>query len=97
MFDHLSTYATDYELTKAFYEAVLPALGYDLQEEMEIPEGEGITRRACAFGPDGKPLFTPLVCISLMVFFVFALQCMSTIAVAWRETGGWQWPLFQLW
>jgi ferrous iron transport protein B len=46
--------------------------------------------------PDGRPLFTPLVCISLMVFFVFALQCMSTIAVVWRETGGWQWPLFQL-
>lgn len=46
--------------------------------------------------PDGRPLFTPLVCVSLMVFFVFALQCMSTIAVVWRETGGWQWPLFQL-
>lgn len=46
--------------------------------------------------PDGRPLFTPLVCISLMIFFVFALQCMSTIAVVWRETGGWQWPLFQL-
>jgi ferrous iron transport protein B len=46
--------------------------------------------------PDGRPLFTPLVCISIMVFFVFALQCMSTIAIVWRETGGWQWPLFQL-
>jgi ferrous iron transport protein B len=46
--------------------------------------------------PDGRPLFTPLVCIGLMVFFVFALQCMSTIAVVWRETGGWPWPLFQL-
>ncbi|OGX35181.1 MAG: ferrous iron transport protein B [Omnitrophica WOR_2 bacterium RIFCSPHIGHO2_02_FULL_52_10] len=46
--------------------------------------------------PDGRPLFTPLVCISIMIFFVFALQCMSTIAVVWRETGGWQWPLFQL-
>lgn len=46
--------------------------------------------------PDGKPLFTPLVCVSLMVFFVFAMQCLSTIAVVWRETNGWFWPLFQL-
>lgn len=46
--------------------------------------------------PDGRPLFTPLVCLSLMVFFVFAMQCLSTVAVVWRETNGWHWPLFQL-
>ena len=45
--------------------------------------------------PDGRPLFTPLVCLSLLVFFVFAMQCMSTIAVVKRETNGWKWPLFQ--
>ena len=45
--------------------------------------------------PDGKPLFTPLVCLSLMVFYVFALQCVSTIAVVYRETNSWHWPLFQ--
>lgn len=45
--------------------------------------------------PDGRPLFTPLMCLSLMVFFVYALQCMSTIAIVWRETGGFKWPLFQ--
>ena len=45
--------------------------------------------------PDGKPLFTPLVCLSLMVFYVFALQCVSTIAIVYRETNSWQWPLFQ--
>jgi ferrous iron transport protein B len=46
--------------------------------------------------PDGRPLFTPLVCLSLMVFFVFALQCLSTVAVVYRETNGWSWTLFQL-
>jgi len=46
--------------------------------------------------PDGQPLFTPLVCLSLMVFYVFAMQCISTIAVVKRETAGWKWPLFQL-
>ena len=51
---------------------------------------------AKAHWPDGRPLFTPLVCLGLMVYYVFALQCMSTIAVVWRETGGWRWTLFQL-
>jgi len=44
--------------------------------------------------PDGAPLMTPLVGVSLMVFFVFACQCMSTIAVVRRESGSWKWPLF---
>jgi len=43
-------------------------------------------------GPDGKPVYTPLVAVSLMVFFVFALQCMSTLAVAKRELNSWFWP-----
>jgi len=33
--------------------------------------------------------------VALLVFFVFALQCMSTVAVVRRETGGWKWPLIQ--
>jgi ferrous iron transport protein B len=45
--------------------------------------------------PDGRPLFTPLVCFTLMIFYVFAMQCMSTIAIVKRETNGWKWPLFQ--
>ena len=43
-------------------------------------------------GPDGNPVYTPLVAVSLMVFFVFALQCMSTLAVAKRELNSWFWP-----
>jgi ferrous iron transport protein B len=45
---------------------------------------------------DGSPVFTPLVCVSIMVFFVFAMQCLSTVAVVKRETNGWRWPLFQI-
>ena len=45
--------------------------------------------------PDGRVLFTPLVCLTLMVFYVFAMQCMSTIAVVRRETNSWKWPAFQ--
>ena len=45
--------------------------------------------------PDGTRLYTPLLGITLMVFYVFALQCVSTIAVVRRETNGWKWPIFQ--
>jgi ferrous iron transport protein B len=45
--------------------------------------------------PDGTPVYTVLVAISLMVFYVFALQCVSTVAVVRRETNSWKWPAFQ--
>jgi ferrous iron transport protein B len=41
--------------------------------------------------PDGRPVFTPLVGISLLVFYVIALQCMSTLAVIKREMNSWKW------
>ena len=44
----------------------------------------------------GKPFFTTAVGISLMLFYAFAMQCMTTIAVVYRETKGWKWPLIQL-
>ncbi len=46
--------------------------------------------------PDGAALFTPLVCLTLMIYYVFAMQCMSTVAVVKRETNSWRWPLFQI-
>ncbi len=45
---------------------------------------------------DGSPTWTPLVALTLMVFFVLAMQCMSTLAVVRRETNSWTWPLFML-
>ncbi|MDG1671618.1 MAG: hypothetical protein P8H96_12185, partial [Akkermansiaceae bacterium] len=46
--------------------------------------------------PDGSPLFTPLVALSLLAFFVYALQFLPTTAVVKRETGSWKWALGQL-
>jgi ferrous iron transport protein B len=43
---------------------------------------------------DGKPAYTPLVGLSLMIFFALACQCMSTLAVVRRETASWRWPAF---
>jgi len=45
---------------------------------------------------DGTPVYTRLTGLTLMVFYVFAMQCASTVAVVRRETNGWKWPLFQL-
>ncbi|GAA1799420.1 ferrous iron transport protein B [Luedemannella flava] len=42
---------------------------------------------------DGRRLFTPPTLAALLVYFVYALQCMSTVAVLRRETGTWKWPL----
>lgn len=46
--------------------------------------------------PDGRPRYTTRNALSLMAFFVFACQCMSTVAALRRETRSWKWPLFVL-
>jgi ferrous iron transport protein B len=46
--------------------------------------------------PDGKPVFNLATGLSLMIFYVFAMQCMSTLAVVKRETRSWKWPMIQL-
>ena len=43
----------------------------------------------------GNTVWTPLTALTLMVFFVLAMQCMSTLAIVRRETNSWKWPLFQ--
>lgn len=62
-------------------------------EDVTLPLRETLLKETW---PDGTPVFTPLVCVSLMAFYVLALQCISTIAVVRRETNSWRWPMFQL-
>jgi ferrous iron transport protein B len=45
---------------------------------------------------DGSPVWTPLVALSLMIFFLLACQCMSTVAIVRRETNSWRWPMFMV-
>jgi ferrous iron transport protein B len=49
-----------------------------------------------AVRPDGKPVFNLASGLSLMIFYLFAMQCMSTLAVVKRETRSWKWPIIQL-
>jgi ferrous iron transport protein B len=63
-------------------------------------EGEGITAgligalQAQRSPETGKPVYTPLVALALMVFYVLACQCFSTFVVVKRETGSWGWTFF---
>ncbi len=55
------------------------------------------TRMKQEINPEtGGPRFTPAVGFSLLIFYLFAMQCMSTLAVVYRETRGWKWPILQL-
>ena len=47
-------------------------------------------------GKDGEPIYSLPTVLSLLVFYVFACQCVSTLAVCRRETASWRWPLFML-
>jgi ferrous iron transport protein B len=55
-----------------------------------------IARMQEAQAPDGGPLFTISSVIGLIVFFMIALQCLATVAIAARESGGWKFALVQL-
>ncbi|MGE9271531.1 MAG: hypothetical protein ACQKBU_12070, partial [Verrucomicrobiales bacterium] len=44
---------------------------------------------------DGTPMFTPLSVISLLIFYIYALQCLPTSAVVARETNSWKWAIGQ--
>ncbi len=58
MIDHLSTYCTDFDATRAFYSSVLPPLGYEkVVDTVSSWDAEWPTRRLCAYGPPGKPAF----------------------------------------
>lgn len=62
-------------------------------------EGEGMMLRDklnAAKKPDGTKLFTLATGVSLMIFYLFAMQCMSTLAIVRRETKSWKWPVIQL-
>jgi ferrous iron transport protein B len=53
-------------------------------------------RMASARREDGTPVYTLASGVSLMIFYVLAMQCMSTLAVVRRETRSWKWPAIQL-
>lgn len=70
--------------------ATLYSVG-DSDDELLLKEKMKAARR-----PDGTPVFNLATGVSLMIFYLFAMQCMSTLAVVKRETRSWKWPIIQL-
>lgn len=72
--------------------SIIYNVGKDENEESE----NLISAVQNATDDSGKKVWTPLTALTLMVFFVLAIQCMSTIAVVRRETNSWSWTLFMV-
>ena len=69
--------------------ATIYSVGNDSEETIK-------QRMAAETKANGKPLFDLPTGVSLMLFYAFALQCMSTLAIVKKETNGWKWPMIQL-
>ncbi len=70
--------------------AVLYGLGADEENVMTLADSFAASKH-----PDGSPVFTTAACLSLLVFYVLAMQCLPTQVVTRRETGSWKWAALQ--
>ena len=69
------------------------AISYAVDEDDQTVIHETLRN---ATKPDGSPLYPPITILSILVFFVYALQCLPTMVVVQRETRSWRWALGQL-
>lgn len=71
--------------------ATIYSIGSDTEEETQI-----VQRMRNEKKPDGSYVYNLATGVSLLLFYAFAMQCMSTLAVVYRETKTWKWPIIQL-
>lgn len=71
--------------------ATLYNIGSSGEDEVKIVE-----RMRAEIRPDGTPVFNLATGVSLLMFYAFAMQCLSTVAITKRETNSWKWTLFQM-
>jgi ferrous iron transport protein B len=72
--------------------ATIYSVGEDFEENAALIE----RLRDERWEDTGQPIYTIASGMSLMVFYVYAMQCMATFAVVRRETKSWKWPVVQL-
>ncbi|MFM1969172.1 MAG: ferrous iron transport protein, partial [Bacteroidota bacterium] len=72
--------------------ATLYSVGEDADENSETLRNKMQSAKRI----DGTPVYTKATGFSLLVFYLLAMQCMSTLAIVKKETGSWKWPLIQL-
>ena len=77
-------------------EVIIAALGtiYNLGSEQDESSLELRDAMRAERRPDGRPVYTPLVALSIMVFFALCCQCGATLATIKRETNSWGYPVF---
>lgn len=68
---------------------------YSVHQESDDP-APLIDRMRTETNSEGKPMYSIAVGASLLVFYVYAMQCMATLAVVRRETKSWKWPIIQV-
>ena len=85
---------TSFVAREVFVSTLMVVYSMDAEDDA-AEEGLQARLRAERHASTGAPVFTMAVCISLLVFYAFAMQCMSTLAVVYRETGNWSMPLLQ--
>ena len=71
--------------------STLYSIGGDPDDTLTIKEKLDQQKNA----KTGEKTFRPAVGLSLLLFYAFAMQCMSTMAIVKRETNGWKWPMVQ--
>jgi ferrous iron transport protein B len=86
---------TSFAAREVFNASMAVLFRVDEAESDEKTRGLLRDRLAAAKWPNGSPLFTPLSLVSLLVFYIYALQCLPTSAVVARESGSWKWALRQ--
>ena len=67
---------------------------YSLDDE--APEGKIIDKMRNDKKPNGEPIYSFATGVSILFFYAFAMQCVSTLAVVYRETKSWKWTMAQL-
>lgn len=69
---------------------------YNVGDDSDAKSSSLVDALRNAKRPDGSAVWTPLTGLSLMIFFLLACQCMSTVAIVRRETNSWRWPAFMV-
>jgi len=69
---------------------------YNLGGDVEEDEAKIVNRMAFEKRADGTPVYNLATGVSLLLFYAFAMQCLSTVGVTKKETNSWKWTLFQM-
>ena len=92
---HCCAILTSFAAREVFNTTMGVIFNVEESDDKEATRGALRDKLAAATWPDGRLLFTPLTVVSLIVFYIYALQCLPTTAVVAREANSWKWAAGQ--